>query len=158
MHSDITPEMIEKFWSRVDRSGGPDACWPWQGATISNGYGNLRWQGESQLSHRVAFLIVHGHRPTPCGLHRCDNRICCNPNHISEGTYADNNADARQKGRAVNLSGEKNGYSKLTEDQVRDIRSRCEAKENYGRIAEDHGIARTCVSKVCKRYTWRHVL
>src|SRR5438874_974236 len=27
------------FWSKVDKSGGPDACWPWTGCINAWGYG-----------------------------------------------------------------------------------------------------------------------
>lgn len=29
----MTPAEVERFWSKVDTSGGPDACWEWQGGT-----------------------------------------------------------------------------------------------------------------------------
>jgi len=53
-------------------------------------------------------------------MHKCDNPVCVNPNHLRVGTIADNNHDAIQKGR--NAKGERNGNSKLTSHQVRDMR------------------------------------
>jgi hypothetical protein len=33
----LSDQMIERFWSLVDRRGGPDACWLWTGPTRSRG-------------------------------------------------------------------------------------------------------------------------
>jgi len=30
---------VNRFWTRVDSSGGVDACWLWTGHTGENGYG-----------------------------------------------------------------------------------------------------------------------
>lgn len=48
------------FWSRVDQSAGPDACWPWLGAVNRKGYGRRHYQGKVTLAHRVALLLT-GH-------------------------------------------------------------------------------------------------
>jgi hypothetical protein len=34
--------LAERYWSKVDKSGGPDACWPWTAGRSAGGYGILR--------------------------------------------------------------------------------------------------------------------
>lgn len=34
--------LAERFWPKVDKSGGPDACWPWLGGINGDGYGFIR--------------------------------------------------------------------------------------------------------------------
>jgi hypothetical protein len=92
-------------------------CWEWPGAIGSGGYGKVcfRVTGKAgkRLIHRVALEVRIG-RPLvgkECALHRCDNRICGNPEHIFLGTRADNVADMVSKGRNVTKSGLQNGQS-----------------------------------------------
>lgn len=88
----------ERLWGRVDRSAGPDACWPWTGST-SNGYGVIKFDGVQHYAHRkVAELsgLVLGDLSV---LHRCDNPLCCNPAHLFLGTHDDNMRDMVAKGR-----------------------------------------------------------
>ena len=89
---DVVPDgRVEVFRSRVDRSAGSDACWPWTGAISSAGYGVVKLGGRRDspilLAHRVAFTLDRG--PVPHGLqldHLCRNRACCNPAHLEPVT------------------------------------------------------------------------
>lgn len=90
------PITAERLWSQVDRSGGPDACWLWQGHCDRGGYGRLA----GARAHREAWVQTFG--PIPDGLwvlHRCDNPPCCNPRHLFLGTPKDNTRDMMEKGR-----------------------------------------------------------
>lgn len=99
--------LAERFWGRVDRTGGEDACWPYtgyrhgHGVHAGGGYGSfpIGEKGKVQ-SNRVAWMVTHG--PIPDGMHvmhLCDNPPCCNPKHLKLGTHAENMADMHAKGR-----------------------------------------------------------
>src|SRR4051794_31357857 len=116
------PNTVEKVLAKVDRSGGPDACWPWTGYCNSRGYGEAMIERRHVRVHRVAWEAEHGPIPDDMLLcHRCDNPPCCNPAHHFIGTSADNNADMKAKGRARGVRGTANAGAKLTADQVRSI-------------------------------------
>lgn len=131
------------FWSKIDKSGGEDACWPWMFAKNKRGYGWFHLPGTtatSVLAHRLAYSEVHGLIPDGISvLHKCDNPPCCNPKHLFLGSRRDNNEDMRVKGRAVNPPinrGASHGKSVLTEEQARKIildpRKAPEVAKEYG--------------------------
>lgn len=91
------------FWAKVDRSGGPEGCWPWLGVRNASGHGRVnRERGSPLYTHRVAYELSSGVRLAKGDLvcHRCDNPPCCNPAHLFVGTAADNIHDMVAKGRA----------------------------------------------------------
>ena len=88
----------EAFWVQVDRSGGPDACWPWTGPIRNQkGYGKFRVDGKDHVAHQWLLGELRGVPlvwPHEIARHCCDNPPCCNPAHLLTGTVADNVADA----------------------------------------------------------------
>jgi len=149
----------QAFWSRIDRSGGPDACWPWA-RPHSSGYGQVWRDRRLQRSHRVAYELLVG--PIPEGLdacHGCDNRSCCNPAHLFLGTQADNMRDMDAKGRRVTVAplGEANGRSRLTAGQVVHIRQRAREGEPDTRLARAFGVSESLIGQIRRRAIWRHL-
>jgi len=126
------PTLEHRFWSKVNKSGpahpyDPTAepCWTWSFNRNRQGYGQFQYEGRSRCAHRVAFRLVNGRWPTPCGLHTCDNPPCCNPSHIIEGTLRDNVAQMMARGRQakgpgvprnqVGAKGDRNGMRRYPE-------------------------------------------
>lgn len=144
---------------RTDRSGGPDACWPWLGPRKESGYGRIRHRGRKVYVSHLVYELEYGSLPEGmCVLHTCDNPPCVNPKHLWAGTKADNNRDRMQKGRGGNLAGENNGRAQLTEDQVRKIRHRYSlGGVSQRRLAEEHGLTPPAIGYIVRREHWSHV-
>lgn len=92
------PSVLDRFYLRLKRTA--NGCIEWTGTTKTSGYGTIKIDGVSVRTHRLAWEIANG--PIPDGLwvlHHCDNRSCCNVDHLFLGTHADNMADKTAKGR-----------------------------------------------------------
>ena len=116
---ELTDSDLKRFWSRVDKSAGPDACWPWTGATYPNGYGNFWCAGRGWGAHRFACKIVNGPQPSNemFACHKCDNKKCVNGSHMFWGTAQDNVDDKMNKGRHFVISGDEH-YSRRNPELV----------------------------------------
>lgn len=89
-----------------------------------------------------------------CLCHKCDNRMCINPDHIFLGTKSDNSKDMVSKNRQAKGEGNKN--SKLTEEQVREIKFGCTGMK-YTEIAMKFNIAANTVGYIKSNRLWSHI-
>lgn len=145
---------VAKFWVKVseDKSG----CWIWTGRTLPFGHGQTTFGGKLQLTHRIAWQLIHGEIPDgKCILHLCDNPACVRPDHLFLGTKSDNNTDRANKGRNAPKSGEMNGRAKLTWDDVRIIRSRYNSgTAKVKDIINEYKIGKSTFWHIIRNETW----
>lgn len=146
------------FWERVDKSGGPDACWPWLKSMDNHGYG-CSWDGEKVVkAHIRAFIFTYGYQP-PMARHSCDNPPCCNPVHLLGGTQWENMGDAADRNRIA--FGEDHGMVKLTEQNVLIIRKRYTSRSctNGGRaLGREFGVSCSTIQAIIHKKHWRRLL
>lgn len=150
----------QRFWSHVDRSGGPDACWPWLASCFDAGYGKFAKNQRLHYAHRFAYELAHG--SVPDGLfvcHSCDSPSCCNPAHLFAGTHLDNMRDAVSKNRTCRgprATGEKVGTARLTWEKVRAIRAAYESGVvSQHALARQYGVSQSTVWRVVHGEYWR---
>jgi hypothetical protein len=150
--------VAERFWGKVDLDPAT-GCWLWSGASEGRGYGNFKAMSHVTVrAHRVAFALSRGRAPES-GLvirHKCHNPLCCNPAHLEEGTHQDNSDDMKRAGRWSGgpSKGAENGNSKLTEEQVAEIRARLKRGETNVSIAEDFPVGHAMISKIRRGHAW----
>lgn len=77
-------------------------CHEWQGFIHPiTRYGATSYKGKTRIVHRLLWQLVNGPIPPKMDVcHTCDNRRCCNLEHLWLGTRQQNLQDAARKGRA----------------------------------------------------------
>lgn len=149
----------ERFWRNVDATGS--GCWEWRAGTFTNGYGQFRVGAQKVKAHRFAYLDRKG--SIPDGLivmHSCDNRLCCNPEHLSVGTHGDNAADRDAKGRGrtnppPGRPGELNPSAKADRTTVAVVRALRENGRTLKSIGEQFGLSQSQVRNIVTGRCWR---
>lgn len=167
---------IRRFWAKVDKSGGTDACWPWLATTKPGGYGSFfvkrippgsKGKVIYANAHRLAYELTYG--PIAPGLfacHKCDTPSCCNPNHIFLGTPRENMQDAVAKGRVnYHENGKKSGakskttrskLAALTDEQIVALLGDYDNGALLDDLAAKYGCHKAVVSEIVRgeRYKW----
>lgn len=92
----VTKEFIENNVAKLPDLPG---CWIFiLNSLDKDGYGSI----DSEQVHRVSYKLYNGEITPPlCVLHKCDNPICVNPQHLFLGTRGDNNKDRAIKHRSA---------------------------------------------------------
>ena len=154
-HNPSKPTRVDWLFSAVSTHIS-DACLLYPFSLNQDGYGRLNFDGRPQLAHRVAFLIVNNHWPTPCARHTCDTPACVNPRHIIEGTQIDNIYDMISRGRKACGTGVM--HAKVTDDLVRQMRREYIPRVNgTSKLGRKYGLNRKNVYNIVMRRAWKHV-
>lgn len=86
--------------------------------------------------------------------HKCDNRKCCNIDHLEIGTQSDNMQDCLKRGRKP--VGEKSNLSKFTNDQVIEIRNYYPQKSTV-EIAKEFNTFPSVIRSIIIGKSWNHI-
>lgn len=87
-----------RWAAKVQVPADAQACWTWNGAVASSGYGAMKVDGRTVNAHRFS-AERHGISLQAVVRHSCDNKLCVNPLHLESGTQAENVADTVDRGR-----------------------------------------------------------
>lgn len=158
-------------------------CWIWTGNKIHSGYGQIGVGGKMISTHRFSFMLSNGDPGDMCVLHRCDNPSCVRPDHLFLGTHSDNMRDRDSKNRQASGDrsgartcpesrarglrhgfaihpelrpvGERHGRSKLTKEQVMEIRCAIGSQRS---IAKQYGVSQSLVGFIRRGELWKRAL
>lgn len=145
----------DSVWSRVDRSGGPESCWPWKGfCGPPMGYGRVRWDGRQYLLHRWSAEQSGMAIERKIVRHTCDNPPCCNPAHLLIGSVSDNVADRVSRRRSAR--GSSHGRSRLSEQDVRDIHEKNAKGITQVELAKEYGMNYNHINDIIRGKRWSH--
>ena len=151
-------------WERIEKYTMPEpnsGCWLWIGACAADGYPRITigsLTDKSKKSVRVNRFVCHAFHGLPDGmhaLHKCDNVICINPDHIYPGTAKQNTKDCIERQRRTQIRrGEANAMSVLKTEDVLYIR---ESEKRGVDLATKYGVSQATISLIRSRKLWRHI-
>lgn len=73
----------QRFWEKVNRSGGEESCWLWKGHVLKTGYGQIGYNDKRYRAHRLAYVLTYSRIPYGLDvLHKCKSKLCINPKHL----------------------------------------------------------------------------
>lgn len=83
-------QRLKSFLTKIEKTS--NGCWEWQGSRNKViGYGNTHYKRKSISAHRLSYMLFYGEIPNGLVIHhRCENKICANPEHLEAVTQADN--------------------------------------------------------------------
>jgi hypothetical protein len=116
------------------------------------GYPKIKIMSKVVLMNRFIYAECFGDIPEGMLIrHKCDNPSCINPEHLEIGTHADNMSDMVERHRQRPCRGELHGMSKLTWEQIVEIRkdTRC-----YREIAKIYDVSINQVGRIKRRESW----
>lgn len=137
-------------------------CWEWAGCLSETGYAKIKSYNYGKIykctgAHQLAYLAFVGDWDRTKKLricHKCDNRKCCNPEHLYLGTNSQNMIDKVRAG--TSNRGERQGRSKLTEKEIIEIRN--DTLHNPTELAIIYNISRNHIYTIRNNRTWKHIL
>lgn len=118
------------------------------------GYPKVKWRGRTTRVNRFIYEECFGVIPEGlCVCHRCDNKLCVNPEHLFLGTPADNNRDRALKGRSADRRGENHPLAKLTAGEVGEIKA-LRGRIRQQVLAERYGVTQSMISRIQNGVRW----
>ena len=132
-----------------------DCCLKWPFGRAGGKYAAIYLDGKKYLTHRVVCEMVHGPAPSRRhqAAHSCGkgHEACVNPLHLSWKLPTENAQDKVIHGTIVR--GERHPQAKLTEEDVRAIRSLI-GTDTQKKIAKKLGVSYRQVAHVATGYCW----
>jgi hypothetical protein len=90
-----TLEDSGRFWAQTKRAEDGSGCLLWTSTIRDTGYGQVWWEGKSEIAHRIAYLLATGpvpprHSVDHVQANGCRHAECVEPAHLEAVTHAVN--------------------------------------------------------------------
>jgi len=98
----LRDDVKQSFLSKINIAGD-DECWEWRGRINNKGYGHIKWEEDGRKKqitvHKIAYYYFKDEWVNNLFImHTCNNKKCCNPNHLKIGGHRENTQQAAKDG------------------------------------------------------------
>ncbi len=143
--------MFEAYRQKIIDNSVPEpnsGCWLWEKSIGNHGYGNFCMHGTVMTAPRAAAkaFICAEIPPGVQVLHKCDNKLCVNPDHLELGTHQENMRQASDRGLT------RNQYGSVFSDPIKIARILADNRTQR-QIAADYGVSQPVIQRIKSR--WR---
>ena len=146
---ELTKELAESARERFEKyTIVTDSCWIWNGPITNYGYAKLGiGRSKSYHASQVAYLLYVSDYDRSLGmLHKCDNKLCVNPNHLYPGTDKQNVDDKVSRNRLWNA---------LDIDIVKAIKQEyLSGQATQKQLAIKYDCTQSCISRIVTGARW----
>lgn len=133
-------------------------CDLWGKGQTGSGYGAAYINGKQILAHRLSYKLSTGIDPKGFVVcHRCDNKLCINPDHLFLGTQKDNIRDMFNKKRQHDRRGCNGNHSKLEDKDVYEIKDLIKFGYTYNHIGEMYNVSLGAIADIGCGRAWAHI-
>ena len=143
--------MVNKnFYNHIQYGNTINDCWEWKGSMSFDGYG----VSESKRVHRLIYQLYFGEISKGFVVnHLCENRSCCNPNHLKAVTVKENINYSLYKRK-----GENSTKSKLNNEKVKEIQNLLENTDmKRSHIAKKYNVNSGTIHDIYAGVTWNNI-
>jgi len=142
----LDSKTLKRFWDKVDVRSDNE-CWNWTAGRFKEGYGCFSINKKSFGAHRVSCIIHYGFRDAHLyAIHKCDNPLCVNPNHLRWGTPAENSLDMVVKKRS--LRGASHPNASISKEMFDNISVMINEELSNMQISRITGISNQSISNI----------
>lgn len=147
---------VEEIQGKIDKFCTIDPitnCKNWEGS-LCKGYGRVRFGHEIFIVSRLVYEINNPDvdMNNLVVRHKCDNKRCCNINHLEIGTHQQNIKEAVER-LGMNKGG-RNGNSKLTIEEIKEARRLLNEGFPIAVVARRFNVHESTMSRVHNSKSW----
>lgn len=154
---EITEKDKQRFLSKLKHCD--NGCIEYTGAKFSQGYGAFYLKNKNLKAHRFYYEAFVGKITDGMQVnHHCDNKICCNVEHLYVGTQKQNIDDREKRNRGIRISGEKHHKTIVSEKDIQFIRKLYELKIFTQKvIGSFFNMDQRSISQIVNHKRWKHI-
>lgn len=151
----------EKFIEYIKSESNitPEGCWEFPGATIM-GYSVIGLHGKTYRLHRYMYAVANDIPYSGDWITRhfiCDNRGCCNPDHLRSGDHSQNAMDTRGKSKAHKLTASKVCAIRNAWEEYTAVNTMGTKEAFYTTQAEIYNVSKACIRGIIRGHSWKGV-